>query len=101
MAAEMHRYWVRFFGGENGDARPLTFPIPIEWWCTATDLAGQCTICAIVDSTDDVSARQAIVPHWPEARFDEVTEKAPDWRPSADRFPPKRRATPSGSAGPR
>lgn len=92
MSGDTHRYWVRFFGGENGDSRPVTFPIPLEWWCTGQDMAGTCTVCAIVDSTDDVSARREVLKYWPEARFDEVLEKAPDWRPASDRFPPKRKA---------
>ncbi len=90
--AETISFWVRFFGGENGDPRPVTYPIPLEWWCTGTDDAGTCTICALVVTTDDVTARREVAKYWPEVRFDEVLDKGPGWRPPADRFPRKRKA---------
>ena len=83
------RYWIRFFGGENGDPRPVTSPPPFEWWCTGESGHGTCTICALVDATDDMAAREEVLKYWPEARHDEVHNRPCEWRPPADRFPPK------------
>ncbi len=83
------RYWMRWKGGAGGDPRPLTFPVPIEWWCTGQDMAGLCTICALVDSKGEKGAWAKVRKYWPEAEACFALERKPGWRPPPDRFPPK------------
>lgn len=83
------RYWLSWYGGKDSDPRPVTFPVPVEWWCTGEDLEGVCTICAIVDAESEADAFCLISQWWPEAKARFCKEQEPGWRPTADRFPPK------------
>jgi hypothetical protein len=92
----MNRYWVRFIIRGVSDPRPITFPIPIEWWCTG-ELGSEppsAINCAIVDADDERAAWAQIVDptRWPEAEESFIELRPSDWRPNADRFPPKDRS---------
>lgn len=85
------KFWMRWFGGKDGDPRPISYPIPLEWWCTGTDGDGDvCTICALVEAVDEPAAWASARRYWPELREDSAEQVAPDWRPPAGRFPPKK-----------
>ena len=91
------RFWMRWYGGDGGDARPLTYPTPIEWWhsgTTAEETGPNCTICALVDAPSEEEAWARVREYWPEAVPDFAHVKPDDWRPG-DRFPDQRaKATP-------
>jgi len=92
---KMRRFWVRWFGGDDGDPRPLTFPVPIEWWCSGEDAKGTCTICAIVDAVDEDAVWAEVRKYWPEAVQSFCEETEPSWRPDPGRFPDQRSGAPT------
>lgn len=85
------RFWMRWFGGADGDPRPVNYPTPIEWWCTGETLDGTCTICALVEAPTETRAWRHVREYWPEAKESSCQEVEPGWRPSPDRFPPKKK----------
>lgn len=87
----MKRFWVRFTVVGSNDPRPITFPIPIEWWCTGYDSSDDAINCAIVDAPNEREAWKQITSagNWPEAKQSFCDVKPNDWRPEPTRFPPK------------
>lgn len=88
----MATFWMRWYGGENGDPRPVKYPTPIEWWCTGETASGRNTICALVEAETPHKAWKSVREYWPEAKGDTCDEKEAGWRPPSCRFPPKEKS---------
>lgn len=82
------RFWISWYGGDGDDPRPTTFPVPISWWCTGyREQAPTCTICAVVDATDEDAALARVREFWPEAELRFCEAREPGWTPNGGRFP--------------
>jgi hypothetical protein len=82
-------FWMRWYGGADGDPRPTTYPTPIEWWCTGETADGKNTICALVTARNEKAAWAEVSRYWPEYEPSFCDAKEDGWRPPACRFPPK------------
>ena len=80
---------MRWYGGKDGDPRPVTYPTPIEWWCTGYREDDVCTICAVVDAQTPAAAWKHVRKYWPEAEESFCEEKPSNFRPDPGRFTPK------------
>lgn len=91
----VQRFWMGWYGGSDGDCRPLTVSVPFAWWCTGEEYdfdglglrRARSTLCAVVDAEDVQAAWACVGTFWPEAveRFAEARDSG--WFPSSDRFP--------------
>ena len=89
----MTRYWVSWWSGNyagDGCTKP-----PFAFWCSGSrdDRRGrkdrdEQSLCAVIDALDCRSVWELVDKHFPDAEPRFCEEKAPDWQPSPDRFPP-------------
>lgn len=87
----MKRFWIRFWAGDGSDMRPLSGSPPCEWWCTGErGRVPAHSICALIDAETEEAAVASLRVEWPEMALDSADEREADWRPSADRFPPRK-----------
>lgn len=84
------RFWLRWFGGRPGDARPVRYPSPVEWWCTGErDADPPNVICGVVDAPSPTAAWELVRRDWPEYEPDGCEARPAYWRPDPGRFPPR------------
>ena len=89
MSEANQKWWVRWYT-LGDDSRPVTFPTPIEWWCSGYSDTHAIN-CAIVFADTEPGVEAELKANgWPECDgLDFCEPKADDWRPNAGRFPPK------------
>lgn len=89
MDESKQKWWVRWYI-EGDDSRPVTFPTPVEWWCTGYSDTHSIN-CAIVHADDENGCVDVLRANgWPECdSLDSCAEVEADWRPIACRFPPR------------
>ena len=77
----------------DGDYRPFTVPLPEcikGWWCSGSgeNRDGEyATICAVMDSGDEDTAKAIIRDFWNPCGWRFCNERDPDWMPDSWRFP--------------
>lgn len=86
---EHKRWWVSWEEPiTEDDYRPLHLPLPAAvraWWCSGEG-EDYANLCAVVDASTEVQAKEAIEVEWRPRRWRFCKEKEPMWRPG-DRFP--------------
>lgn len=85
-------FWARWYGGKDGDMRPLSGkPKDIEWWCSGErEPEPQFVICALVTARSETDVWAKVHEEWPEAVPSFCEEKETGWRPDSARFAPNR-----------
>jgi hypothetical protein len=85
------RYWVSWYGGVDGDSRPIKDDEGTPAWaCSGSRIATHkndpCnTICAIIDAKNEEEVWKRVREYWPEAEERFIEEKDPNYLPG-DRF---------------
>jgi hypothetical protein len=81
------RFWMSWWGGADGDCRPLKTEGAPAWACSGhRDPVPQFSICAVVDADTEIAAWEHVRHYWPEAEERFAIEKPDDWTPEPSRF---------------
>lgn len=78
------RFWVGWYGGADGDYRPIRDDVATPAWaCSGETGGGLFTLCAVVDAQSEDEAWEVVLSYWPEAQKRFCEERPPGWLPLA------------------
>lgn len=84
----MTRFWISWYGGSDGDCRPIVYPIPFPWWCSGERFHEPCfSICAVIDAENEELAYEEAKEYWPELEERFCNPRPNEWMPDSSRFP--------------